>query len=172
MSDLKKYLEENRNIFDDKEPLDGHFERFEEKLNRFDAEKKRKQTFKARLVARYSAAASILLILATAIWLFKSPEKETEPNISEFMETEMFYQTQMNGQIAAILCKLDKADDETRNQLAKDLQTLEEDNIVFLEEIRNQTNEELAIYYLVEHYNAKLETLQSINDKLGEYFNC
>jgi hypothetical protein len=172
MSDLKKYLEENRNIFDDKEPLDGHFERFEERLNRLDAEKNRKQTLKVRLIAICSAAASILLIIATGIWLFNSPEKETEPNISEFAETEMFYQTQMNGQIAAILCKLDKADDETRNLLEKDLQTLEEDNNRFLEEIRNQKNEELAIYYLVEHYNANLETLQSIDDKLGEYFNC
>ncbi|MDR0725228.1 MAG: hypothetical protein LBF59_04370 [Prevotellaceae bacterium] len=172
MSDLKKYLEENRNIFDDKEPLDGHFERFEERLNRFDAEKNRKQTLKVRLIATYSAVASILLIIAAGIWLLRTPETETERNISEFTETEMFYQTQMDRQIAAILCKLDKADAETRNQLEKDLQTLEEDNSRFLEEIRNQNNEELAIYYLVEHYNANIETLQFINAKLGEYFNC
>jgi flagellar basal body-associated protein FliL len=169
MSDLKKYLKENRNIFDIQEPLDGHFKRFERRLNTLDV---KKQTLKIKFIATLSAAASILLIVAVGIWLFTTQGNDIEPYFSEFAETETFYSRQMDEQLVAIRCKLDKADEETRNQLEKDLQSMVEDNNKFLEEIRNQKNKELAIYYLVEHYNANLETLRFINDKLGEYFNC
>jgi hypothetical protein len=170
MSELKKYFEENRNIFDDKEPLDGHFERFEKHLDCLNTEKKRKQTLKIRFLTTFSIAASILLIVAAGLWLNTSPDNVVV--LSEFSETEAFYRKQMNEQIEAILCKLDKADDETRNLLEKDLQNMTDDNKLFVEEIKANKNEELAIYYLVEHYNANLQTLQSINDILSEYFKC
>jgi septal ring factor EnvC (AmiA/AmiB activator) len=169
MSDLKKYLKENREIFDVYEPLDGHFERFEKRLNSIDAGKK---TLKIKFITTLSAAAAILLIVAAGIWFFTNPGNNPEQYFSEFAETEIFYRRQIDEQLAAIRCKLDKADEETRNQLEEDLQSMTKDNSEFLEEIRNRKNEELAIYYLVEHYNASLETLRFINDKLGEYFNC
>ncbi|MDR1582481.1 MAG: hypothetical protein LBS55_04350 [Prevotellaceae bacterium] len=169
MSDLKKYLEENRNIFEDKEPLEGHFERFEKRLDKLTVKKKRKQILRIRLITTFSVAAAIAIVLVAGLW--HSPES-VENNISEFVETEAFYREQMNEQITAILCKLDKADAETRDQLEKDLQNITEDNKKFVEEIKNNKNEELAIYYLVEHYNANLQTLQLINDTLSEYFKC
>ncbi|MDR2027698.1 MAG: hypothetical protein LBQ01_09105 [Prevotellaceae bacterium] len=172
MSELKKYLKENRNIFDDQTPPDGHFERFESRLDRLAEKKKSRQTSKTRLVATVAIAASILFAVVAGIWSLKPAEKNPEQISSEFAETETFYRTQMNEQIAAIQCKLDKADEETRNQLEKDLQILTEDNNIFVEEIKEYTNEEMAIYYLVKHYSANLQSLQFINDKLGEYFNC
>jgi phosphoglycerate-specific signal transduction histidine kinase len=174
MSRLKKYFEENRNIFDDQELLEGHFERFEKRLDNFVAGKKRKQTLKIRFITAFSIAASILLVVATGLWLNTSSPNNDAPTsvVSEFSETEAFYREQMNEQIDAILCKLDKADDETRSQLEKDLQNITDDNNKFIAEIKENKNEELAIYYLVEHYNVNLQTLQFINDKLGEYFKC
>jgi hypothetical protein len=173
MNELKKYFEENRNIFDNEEPLNGHVERFEKRLNNLVTEKKRKQTLTVRFISTFSIAASIALMFAAGIiWMLVSPQKEIEQNINEFTETEMFYREQMNGQISEILCKLDKADADTRNWLEKDLRSLTEDNNSFVEEIKEHGNEELAIYYLVEHYKANLQTLQLINTQLGEYFNC
>jgi hypothetical protein len=170
MSDLKKYFEDNKSVFDDKEPLEGHFERFEKRLDKLAAEKKRKRTLKIRLIT-LSAAASVLLVVAVGLWR-DTPPPDNNVAVSEFSEAEAFYREQMNEQIAAILCKLDKADDETRNQLEKDLQNITEDNKKFVEEIQANKNEELAIYYMVNHYNVNLQTLQFINDKLGEYFKC
>ncbi|MDR2652754.1 MAG: hypothetical protein LBC68_10670 [Prevotellaceae bacterium] len=168
MSELKKYFEENKNIFDNQEPLDGHFERFEKRLDNLVAEKKRKHTLKIRLITACSIAASILLVVVAGLWLHSS--KPTK--VDEFAKTEAFYREQMNEQINDILCKLDKADAETRDQLEKDLQNITEENKKFVEEIKATENEGLAIYYLVEHYNANLEILQSINDILSEYFKC
>lgn len=168
MNELKKYLKENRDIFDTEEPLDGHFERFEERLNSSVTKRKRR----IWLVTTFSAAVSILLVVAAGIWLLKPAETNPEQTVSEFVETEAFYREQMNEKIAAILCKLDKADDETRTQLEKDLQEIIDDSKSFVEEIKEYGNEELSIYYMMEYYNDNLQTLQFINDKLGEYFSC
>jgi hypothetical protein len=173
MSDWKNYLNENGHVFDDKEPAEGHFERFEERLNRLAAGKKRKQTLKIRLVA-FSAAASVLLIIFAGMWFYPSStagEKLAEQG-NEFSETEIFYKKQLDEQIAGILCKLDKADAETRIRLENDLQNIVEESDNFVKEIRNNENEELAIYYLVEHYKVNLETLHFINNKLENYFKC
>jgi hypothetical protein len=169
MSELKKYFEENRNIFDDKEPLDGHFERFEKRLDSLNAAKKRKRTFKIRFITTLSVAASILLVIAAGLWL-NTTKPDNNVEVGEFSQAEAFYKEQMEEQITEILCKLDKADEETRSQLEKDLQNIVDDNKKFIDEIKTNKSVELAIYYLVEHYNANLQTLQFINDKLGEYF--
>jgi hypothetical protein len=175
MSDfeLKKYLEENRSVFDDKEPQNEHFERFEVRLNSLAAAKKYKRKLKIRRVATFSAAASILLIVAAGVWLLTpSPRNGAMQHTNEFAEAETFYRVQMNEQIAAILCKIDNADAETRNQLKKDLQNLAAANNELVEEIRSNKDEELAIYYLVKHYSLNLEILQLIDEKLSEYFSC
>ncbi|MDR1169216.1 MAG: hypothetical protein LBK97_00080 [Prevotellaceae bacterium] len=173
MNDLNKYLKENRNVIDDCEPFDGHCERFEERLNSYLQEKKRRRNLTVKLCAAVAAAASIVIIV-TGIWMYKSSgdEDSAERNFSEFMETETFYRRQMEEQIAVINCKLSKADAETRIQLEKDLQDIVEDAGKFAEEIHEAESEELAIYYLVEHYTANLEALQAINGKLGEYYKC
>jgi hypothetical protein len=169
MKRLQKYLTDNRNVFDDNEPMDGHLERFAERLNRRNS--KHRQSLKRRFVLTFAVAASIAIIVETGIWRL-SKLNDAQPEINEFAETETFYKMQMNGQIESILCKLDKADPETRRQLDEDLRDIIEENRAFLDEIRTHNNSELAIYYLVEHYRINLATLQAISDRLGEYFNC
>jgi hypothetical protein len=172
MSELKEYFDRNRIVFDNEEPSEGHFERFENRLNRCDVEKRRRQALKIKLRYTISAAVSILLVLAAGIWILISSQQDIAPSISEFEETEAFYSELMNGQIDEILCRLDKADYTTRTLLENDLRNLTLDTNSFVEEIRGHQNEELAIYYLVEHYSANLQTLQLINAQLGEYFKC
>jgi hypothetical protein len=171
MNDLKAYLKENRKIFDDKEPPEGHFERFEKRLSNFVAAEKRKRNLKIRIITAISIAASILLVvgLRTGLRTFSGNDQDVA---GEFSKAETFYRRQMDEQITAILCKLNEADAETRNQLEADLQHIAEDNQKFVAEIRNIPNEELSIYYLVEHYSDNVQTLQFINKKLSEYFKC
>jgi hypothetical protein len=173
MNDLRNHIDKNRNLFDDREPVEGHFERFEERLNRHAQENERKRRLKVRFWGTISVAASIVFVI-TGIWAYKSSNDNdsAKENFSEFTETEAFYKGQMDEQIAGIYCKLAKADDETRAILEKDLEDIIEDAANFAEEIRDVENEELATFYLVEHYAANLDALQFINDKLGEYYKC
>jgi hypothetical protein len=169
MNDLKKYLNENRDVIDGMEPLDGHFDRFEERLNSRAREKKRKKATKVKLYGAVSVAASIALV-ATGIWMYKQQPDNAGEIFSEFVETEVFYRTQMDKQIAGIYCKLAETDAETQSLLTKDLEEIVENTDTFVEEIRDAKDGELAIYYLVEHYEANLDALRFINNKLEEYF--
>jgi hypothetical protein len=163
----------NRDIFDDCEPLDGHYERFEERLSRHLQEKKRKQTLKLKCFGAISIAASIVLIV-TGIGLYRpsGADDSTERNFSKFTKTEAFYRWQMDEQIAGINCKLSNADAETRIRLEKDLNGIVESAGNFSGKIHAGESEELAVYYLVEHYTASIKALQSINRKLEEYYDC
>jgi hypothetical protein len=164
----------NRDIFDDCEPFEGHYERFEKRLSRHLQEKKRKRTLKIKLFGAISIAASIVFII-TGIGLYRSSvacDDSAERNFSEFTETEAFYRWQMDEQITGIKCKLSKTDTETRIQLEKDLKDIVESAGNFSGKIHAGESEELAVYYLVEHYTASLKALQSINRKLEEYYDC
>jgi hypothetical protein len=178
MRKWRNYIKENPSFFDDQEPEEGHFERFEERLNRSTQRDNNKRTALIKRVSAFSIAASIAILVLVGIRFFSSPNAVVEEisagqNLKEeFLTTDDFYQEQMNKQIEVIQCKLASADSQTRNQLEKDLQSIRNENKHFVKEIQNDENEELAIFYLVKHYRANLRALQFINDKLGKQFEC
>jgi len=177
MESLRNYLKENRAVFEDKEPAEGHFERFEERLARFISEKQPKKTLNVRLVTVFSAAASVLLIIAAVVWLYFSPEirdrdMSLQPDKNEFSITNQFYAEQMNEQIERIQCKLSVVNPGIRNQLEEDLHQIVMENEQFVQKMQNENNEDLAIFYLVKHYRVNLHTLEFISDKLGNDVEC
>jgi len=177
MESLKKFIKENRSAFDDKEPAEGHLERFEERLNLLTHEKQNKRTLRIRLITGFSVAASILLIIMAGVWFHSLPKIEktdlTErSDKTEFSVTNQFYAEQMNKKIAQIQCKLAAVSPDIRNQLEKDLHQIVMDNNQFVQKMQNENNENLAVYYLVKHYKIKLQVLNFISDKLGNDVEC
>lgn len=168
MRNWRNYIKENPTIFDDQEPEDGHFERFEERINRFTTENKKKRTLKRSIPAAFAIAASIAVLILVGVRFFSIEQSIKD----EFQTTNDFFEGQMAEQIAGIQCKLASADSQTRNRLEKDLQSIRNENKHFVEEIQGDENEELALFYLVKHYRANLRALQFINDKLGKQFEC
>jgi len=176
MESLKNYIKENRAVFDDKEPAEGHFERFEERLNRFMPVKQSERTLRIRLITIFSVAASVLLIIA-AVRFYSSPktgktESTGQANKTEFSVTNQFYAEQMNQSIERIQCKLSAVSPDIRNQLEKDLNQIVTDNKQFVQKMQNENNEDLAVFYLVKHYKLNLRALKYINDKLGKDVEC
>ena len=78
----------------------------------------------------------------------------------------------MDAQIADIMCKLANTDQENQAQLSADIERIMSNNKDFVQEISRSDNKELAIYYLVQHYQKNIETLENINQKLGKYTKC
>jgi hypothetical protein len=167
MKDERETIKENRFIWDDQEPDKGHFERFEKRLNR-----------KAKLTGVFAVAASVAVLICLGMWLFLSPDKAGENELSEqsmtneIGEVDRFYKEQMKVEISAIQCKMEKTDHQIRNQLEEDLQNIILENNRFVEKIQKDEDAELAIFYLVKHYKTNLKILQFINDKLGNYVEC
>ena len=177
-NNIKKYIKDNRELFDDKEPSDGHLERFEAMLEQLDEKKVEKPAKKIKLVGLISIAASIAVLIAVAVKFYapNSIEINTpdEKNISidEFQATNEYYNQQMEEQIADIMCKLAQTDSQNQAQLTTDLQKIIENNATFVEEMKNNENKEIAIRYLVKHYKTNIQALQNINEKLGKYTQC
>lgn len=178
MKDRRKYIEENRDIFDDREPLAGHIERFEALLNKNKGTNQAQSTRRVRLIGVLSIAASIAILIGVAI-KFYAPESinvvtpiEGTISIDEFRSTNEFYNQQMEEQIADIMCKLAYTDIENQKQLSEDIQKIITNNTVFVDEMAKNENQEIAIRYLVRHYKANIERLENINEKLGKYAKC
>lgn len=186
MRNLKDYIKNNRKLFDDQEPPAGHAERFKALLDQQDrnkTQKRKKSSIKRFTIVKFiSVAASIAILTVVAIRFYEPHKIEpTGPGIEnndedtpsvEFRATNEYYRQQMEAQIADIMCKLSYTDAENQSQLSHDLNNLIKNNKVFIDEIANNDNEELAIYYLVKHYKANIEALENINEKLGKYTKC
>lgn len=178
MKDIRKYIDENREIFDDQEPSAGHMERFEALLDKQETTNSTGKASRRTLFIRaISVAATIAILIGVAVKFYAPESIEVPPTedgvqTSEFQATNDFYNQQMEQQIADIMCKLANTDPENQSQLTKDLKKIMENNESFVKEISKNENQEIALRYLVKHYKANIQTLENINEKLGKYTNC
>ncbi|GHU79534.1 hypothetical protein FACS1894145_3900 [Bacteroidia bacterium] len=173
MESLKNCIKENRAVFDDREPADGHFERFEERLNCLEPAKQPKRSLKFRLITVFSAAASVCLIVMAVLWM-QNEENDLagQPNKTEFSVTNQFYAEQMNEKIDHIQCKLSAVSPGVRNRLEEDLHQIVTENKQFVQKMQKESNEDLAVFYLIKHYKINLHTLEFISGKLGSDVEC
>lgn len=173
----RKYIDENRNLFDDMEPSLGHMERFEALLKQQAKEEKPQlRTKRIKLFSIISVAASIVILVAVAIKVRTPEQVEVTPteNVSanDFESVNQRYNQQMQAQISNIMCKLSYTDQENQVMLAEDLQRIIDENVGFVKEMSKNEDKEQAIFYLEKHYETNIQVLQDINEKLGKYTNC
>lgn len=179
MKKLDKYIRDHREEFDDQEMPAGHMERFGALLDKQEETNPEKKSKRFHLLTIAAVAASLAIVTMLGIH-FLSPENAitgaagdgTVTVYSEFLQTNAFYKGQMESQIEDIMCKIENADPETKIQLQKDLEKILAENKEFVEQIEQTDNEELAIFYLVQHYKRNIQALEFINEKLGTHLNC
>ena len=78
----------------------------------------------------------------------------------------------VNYEEERIQCKLSAVSPDIRNQLEKDLNQIVTDNKQFVQKMQNENNADLALFYLVKHYEINLRALKFISDKLGNDVEC
>jgi len=177
MENLRDYIEKNRELFDDKEPPAGHAKRFEEML-----ESCQKQTLRPKrihLLTILAVAASLALLIGIAVQFYHPARENIVPTKShsavvqdEFQATNHYYSQQMQAQIADIQCKLKHTDAGNQQQVKQDLQQLIENSANFVSEMATNNDKKMAVYYLTKHYEANIQALEDINEKLGRYIKC
>ncbi|MDR2956093.1 MAG: hypothetical protein LBV43_13535 [Prevotella sp.] len=175
---MKKYIDDNRETFDDKEPSAGHFDRFEALLNSREKDKEEKKPKrKINLVPILSIAASVAILIGVAIKFYapdsikRVPAEQIE-KVDEFQATNDYYNQLMEEKIADIMCKLASTDSENQVLLSRDLEQIIDYNKQFVNEMKNNENREIALLYLVKHYKTNIQALEGIDEKLGKYANC
>ena len=178
----KDYIEEiilnNLKELNDIEPKEGHFERFQAKLDA--QQKKKKITF--NLVWKVAAAVVFVLLAVNQANIYFSPDKQNQilsnnnsgfslASVSpEYKEVEFYYTNAINvglnqwntlmadGYISAEeqeLMDIELSDFETRY---KNLQT----------DLAANPNDERVINAMLEYYQSKLEIINMIVNKLQE----
>lgn len=176
MDNIRKRIQENRDLFDDKEPSVGHIERFEALLKE---KQKPKSAKKIGLIRGLSIAASIAILIGVAIKLYnpQTMSEDIPPTAviqasEEFKTTNSYYSQQMEERISDIMCKLAYTDPDNQKLLTKDLQKIMDSNSDFVKEMAGNEDQETAIRFLVKHYKANIHALDNINEKLGKYTKC
>lgn len=179
MKDRRKFIDENRELFDDKELPAGHVERFEGLLKSKQEPVKQKPAKRVRIISIISVAAAIAVLCMIAIKVYIpssvniTPETDgTEMGTDKFQATNEHYNQLMEQEIADIMCKAAHTDEDNQRQLSADLEQIKRSNADFVEEMANNEDKEIALKYLVKHYEVNIRVLEDINNKLGRYTNC
>ncbi|HRR93799.1 MAG TPA: hypothetical protein P5257_10470 [Bacteroidales bacterium] len=180
MKNIEQIIKENRNLFDGMEPAEGHFERFEWKLE------KRLHSGVKRSILPYLLRAAVVTLLVTlsSLWTwdhFIRPGKDrmTLGDVSpQYREVENYYVHQVNMMEGEIR-NADFIDPEQRQMLNNELKSMDSVYIQLQKDLKANPDDERIINAMIEHYQTKvdvmsfiLEQLKAIrneNSKKGEY---
>lgn len=182
MKDIEKIIRKNKTAFDNEEPGDGHFDRFEEKLKlRFN--QKKQQTMKTKKFEYKTflriAAIALVLIVAGMMVFEKTQTTGTEhqqaaislKDVSpEYEEVEMYYQQTVDkklNELQNIQCnKTDMASEDIIQELS-DIDTMYNS---LQQELMQNKNDERIINAMINCYQMKVEVLDQIINRVNE--NC
>jgi hypothetical protein len=175
---IEELILNNLDELNDYEPADGHFERFQQKL---DAEAKRKK-FNFNMVWKVAAAVIFVLLATNQAYIYFSSDKNgvfvenssqplTLASVSdEYGEVEYYYTSAINqglnqwNSLAA-----DGYISATEQQVMNtELADFEERFKSLQADLATNPNDERVINAMIEYYKAKLEIINMIVNKLQE----
>lgn len=170
-SNIEKIITENRESFNDAEPLEGHFERFGAKL---DKEFGRNKKLNLRIVWQVAAAvAFIFLAINQAIVLF-APKQTKEISLAtvspEYQEMENYYVTSINTSLTNwdALQKEGRLSSEEKTLLDQELKAFEITFKGLQKELEANPNDDRVINAMIEFYQSKLAVINIIMNNLKE----
>ena len=176
---IEELILKNLEGLNDNEPMDGHFARFEAKLN---AEHKKK-FFSLNVVWKVAAAVIFVLLATNQAYIYFSPNQQgllqnassnSEFSLSsvssEYEEVEFYYTNAINVGLdqwntltadGFISAEEQKMMDTELSEFEDRFKTLQED-------LAANPNDERVINAMLEYYQAKLSVISMIVNKLEE----
>ncbi len=173
-------IHQNMEELNDNEPMEGHFARFEEKLNK---QHKKKRKITLNVVWKVAAAIVFVLLASNQAFIYFSPNNQgmipskntnkamTLASLStEYQEVEFYYTSAINTGIE----QWEKLNAE--GFISEEEQTLMKEELVEFEtlyknlqtDLQTNPNDERVINAMLEYYQAKLSVINIIVDKLEE----
>jgi hypothetical protein len=174
MKTLDDIIRDNRNLFEDREPSEGHFDRFSVKL-----EIRHQKRAATRNIAPYllKAAVVTLLITLSSLWTwdhFIRPGRSrmTLGQVSpQYKEVENYYIHQVNLMEGEIV-KMDlNHSTEQKDLLMKEMKSMDSTYVSLQKELKANPNDERIINAMIEHYQTKLEVMTYIVNQLKSIRN-
>lgn len=167
MDELDKIFLDNKDAFQE-EPPPGHFERFKERLsNKGEGKRKRSANFYWRMAAILIIG---LFIANLFVHIFpRQDEVASEMIHSEILDTEIYYTNQINYGISELKELSSKGILESKENELISTELSEMDSLLthLKEEYKSNPNDERIIAAMVEHYQVKLEIINTILNELN-----
>lgn len=163
MKSLEEIVLRHKESFDDLEPNEGHFERFESRLN-----KQKTKTVEIKINVLIRVAAAVLILISGAIWIIINQTSKTVPYngyTQEIQEVEYYYSTLVSEKMSQI--KQYSNDPELKEKLIQEeFNELDSLNNVLQKELKTTPGDERVINAIISHYQTKVEILNQILDDL------
>jgi hypothetical protein len=171
MNRIEEIFKNNRGEFDDREPSDGHFERFSFKLaTRLHAGRAKRSILPYLL----KAAVVTLLVTLSSLWTFDHfvrPNLKTKMTLSEvspeYREVESYYVQQVNF-MENEFTALDLSNPEQKEVLMKEMASMDSVYTELQKELRANPNDQRIIDAMIKHYQTKIEVMSYILEQLRE----
>jgi hypothetical protein len=169
---LEEKIRKNRDLFDGAEPSEGHFSRFQSKLDSLDElAPGRKSWYSARLF-RVAAVIVVLLGLSVTYYLVDPSTNSIQLSANslpqEIQEARMYYNQQAEEKLQKINdCAASTSEASYIQKVVVDEITLLDSNSVKLEEqLQNDNQNKRLINALIRNYKTKSDLLDDILNRL------
>ncbi len=169
MKTIEDIIKNNREYFEGSEPLDGHFERFEWKL-----EKRLHSGMTKRSIVPYLLRAAVVTLLVTlsSLWVWDNfirgeKDRMTLGDVSpQYKEVENYYIHQVSLMEDEIVNIDLKNNPEQKKILLKEMQSMDSTYISLQKELKANPSDERIINAMIVHYQTKLEVMTYIVNQL------
>ncbi len=170
MSDLEKYIIENRDSIDTAEAPGGHLKRFRKKLQ----QERNNDAGGIKFRHSLQIAASLAVIITSGVVIIKTGQGGNKIAVKgpteEFQEVRTYYASQVNDRyedIAAI--PFDSALEQ--EILLRELSEMDNYHNELLKELNANPGDERVMNALIQHYRIKLQVMDQIIEQLLQFKN-
>lgn len=173
MNNIEDLIKRERGVFDDREPSDGHFERFSYKL----ATRLHVRGIKRSIVPYLLKAAVVtLLVTLSSLWSydhFIRPDMKKTMTLSEvspeYREVENYYVRQVSF-MENEFTNLDfENNPDQKAIMLQELQSMDSVYVDLQKELRANPNDQRIINAMIKHYQTKLEVLTYLLEQLKQF---
>jgi hypothetical protein len=167
MKDIEKIIQDNRDQFDHLEPSEGHFERFQNKL---DQHNKKSVSFSWTFIMK--AAVVGVLVVLSSMWLYDNLYKQQNTQQltyqdlpTEVQEAQMYYSSLVEEKYEKIKSH-DFEDEKQKKMLLKELKEMNEAYQSIRKDLKSNPDDPRVINALIRHYQMKLDVMNQILNQL------
>lgn len=168
MDKLDKLFQDHRELFDE-EPKEGHFQRFEGRLDQFHS--RRTNALKSWPFLKI-AALLIIILLSANLFMHLLPsgteKKDQQVAYNEMEETASFYTVKINTGMSQLkeMAGQGIGSDQELNQVKKELYEMDLLYQELQEEYSKNPDDERVVNAMIEYYQTKLEIINKIKTDL------
>ena len=174
MKNIEDIIRLNKEFFDGEEPSEGHFDRFNRKLDMM-----HRVSITRRSIVPYLLKAAVVTLLVTlsSLWTWDHFIRSDRNRMAlgdvsaEYQEVENYYVHQVNLMQSEIT-DLDLTDDKEHSDLLyKEIESMDSVYVQLQKELKLNPNDERIINAMIEHYQTKVDVMTYILNELKNIRN-